>query len=191
VSYSVHPSALVEEGAEIGAGTRIWHFSHVRRGAQIGRDCSLGQNTYVAATVQIGDGCKIQNNVSIYDGVRLDDEVFVGPHTAFTNVDTPRAHISRQQSFVPTHIRSRASLGANSTIVCGVEIGPYAMVGAGAVVTRDVAAHALVVGVPARQMGWACRCGRTLVQAEERWSCQECGDQYRTQDGKLSLETRP
>jgi UDP-2-acetamido-3-amino-2,3-dideoxy-glucuronate N-acetyltransferase len=160
--YQVHDTSRVDPGAEIGAGTRIWHFSHVMAGARIGRDCMLAQNVFVAGGVVIGHGVKIQNNVSIYEGVTLEDGVFCGPSTVFTNVVTPRSHVSRRHAYARTVVRQGATLGANSTLLCGIEIGRYAFIGAGAVVTRDVPAYALVVGNPARHVGWACACGERL-----------------------------
>jgi UDP-2-acetamido-3-amino-2,3-dideoxy-glucuronate N-acetyltransferase len=169
-----HPSAIIDRPASIGAGTKIWHFCHVMAGARIGARCMLGQNVFVAATAVIGDGCRIQNNVSIYDGVVLERDVFVGPSAVFTNVRNPRAEIRRDRAaFEPTLVRRGATIGANATIVCGVELGEYAFVAAGAVVTRDVAAHALVAGVPARNAGRACRCGE-VVSGRVR-TCAACG----------------
>ena len=183
-TFWVHPSALVDDGAVIGAGTKVWHFSHVMTGAQVGPGCSLGQNVFVGAAAVIGRGCKIQNNVSVYDRVILEDEVFVGPSAVFTNVVTPRAFINRKDEYAETRVGRGASIGANATVVCGTSIGPYALVGAGAVVTRDVAAHALVLGVPARRVGWVCRCGVTLVGAgDNAWKCQECGAEYVEEGG--------
>ena len=182
----IHASAVVDEPCEIGAGTRIWHFSHVMPGARIGRDCSLGQNVSVAGTCVIGDGCKIQNNVSLYDGVTLDADVFCGPSMVFTNVIHPRAFVSRKDEFAPTRVGRGASLGANCTIVCGNAVGRYAFVGAGAVVNRDVPDHALVVGSPARRVGWACRCGESLPKKQGEVGCERCGSLYRL--GEDSLE---
>lgn len=173
MSFWAHATAVIDDGATIGAGTKIWHFCHVMAGARIGAGCVLGQNVFVAAGAAVGDGCHVQNNVSIYDGVVLEDDVFVGPSAVFTNVRTPRAAVSRKHAFVTTRVGRGATIGANATIVCGASIGAYAFVGAGAVVTRDVAAHALVTGVPARRTGWACTCGEVL------WSlgvvCAACG----------------
>jgi UDP-2-acetamido-3-amino-2,3-dideoxy-glucuronate N-acetyltransferase len=153
---------VVDEGATIGDGTKIWHFCHVMAGARVGAGCVLGQNVFVASGAVIGDRCRIQNNVSIYDGVVLEDDVFVGPSAVFTNVKNPRAAVSRKDAFVPTRVGRGATIGANATIVCGVALGEYAFVGAGAVVTSQVEAHALVTGVPARQVGWACACGEVV-----------------------------
>ncbi|MDP3674468.1 MAG: acyltransferase [Novosphingobium sp.] len=159
---TIHPTAIVDDGAEIGDGTRVWHWVHVCAGARIGRDCSLGQNVYVGNRVSIGDNVKIQNNVSVYDDVTLEDDVFCGPSMVFTNVYNPRAAVSRKDEYRTTVIRQGATLGANCTIVCGVEIGRNAFIGAGSVVNRDVPAFALVVGVPARQVGWMSAHGERL-----------------------------
>jgi UDP-2-acetamido-3-amino-2,3-dideoxy-glucuronate N-acetyltransferase len=184
----VHPTAIVDPGASIGAGTKVWHFSHVMAGARIGAGAVLGQNVYVGAAAVIGNGCKIANNVSIYDGVELGPEVFVGPSVAFTNVKTPRAFISRKDAYQSTRVGRGASIGANATIVCGRTLGDYCLVAAGAVVTRDVAAYALVAGVPARRRGWVCRCGATLPApasaTPERLRCAACGLAFQlTTDG--------
>jgi UDP-2-acetamido-3-amino-2,3-dideoxy-glucuronate N-acetyltransferase len=168
----VHPTAVVDEGATIGTGTKIWHFVHVSRGARIGQGCVVGQGCFIA-DVRIGDGVRIQNNVSVYDAVELDDHVFVGPSAVFTNVVNPRSEVTRKHEYRPTRVGRGASIGANATIVCGVTIGPYAFVGAGAVVSRDVDAHALVVGVPARRIGWMCFCGERL--AAMPGACGACG----------------
>ncbi len=160
--YFVHPSSYVDAGATIGAGTRIWHFCHIMPGACIGRNCILGQSVFVGPRVQIGDGVKIQNNVSVYEGVVLEDEVFIGPSAVFTNVINPRSFIERKEEFRTTIVRRGATIGANATIVCGIEIGPYAFVGAGSVVTSNVPAFALVYGVPARLQGWISKAGARL-----------------------------
>ena len=160
----------------MGAGSRIWHFCHVMAGARIGRDCILGQNVFVGRGVEVGSGTKIQNNVSVYEGVRIGKRCFIGPSAVFTNVKTPRAEVERKDSFAATVVGDGATIGANATIVCGVEIGPYAVVGAGAVVTGDVGARRVVVGVPAREAGWACRCGAVL---DEGLGCPECGRAHR------------
>jgi UDP-2-acetamido-3-amino-2,3-dideoxy-glucuronate N-acetyltransferase len=174
----IHPSAIVDAGAQIGPGTRIWHWVHVCSGAVIGQGCSFGQNVFVGNRVVIGNNVRVQNNVSIYDGVTLDDDVFCGPSMVFTNVLNPRAHVSRKHEYRPTRVRRGATIGANATIVCGHEVGEYAFVGAGAVVTRDVPAHALLVGSPARRIGWVCRCGVRLPGAAGRQVCPECGSPY-------------
>jgi UDP-2-acetamido-3-amino-2,3-dideoxy-glucuronate N-acetyltransferase len=171
----VHPSAIVEPGATLGHDVRIWHWVHVRAGAVIGDHTSIGQGCYVGA-VAIGRGCRIQNHVSLYDGVTLEDDVFLGPACVFTNVKRPRAFVSRKHAYAPTVIRRGASIGANATIVCGVTIGAYAMIGAGAVVTRDVPAYALAVGAPARQIDWVCQCGETLPA--DPTACAHCGARY-------------
>jgi UDP-2-acetamido-3-amino-2,3-dideoxy-glucuronate N-acetyltransferase len=178
----VHESAYVDDGVEIGAGTKVWHFSHVLSGSRIGRDCTLGQNVVVGPDVTVGDRCRIQNNVSVYAGVTLEDGVFCGPSCVFTNVYTPRAEISRKDEFLPTVVRSGATIGANATIVCGNEVGAYAFVGAGAVVTSDVPAHALVVGSPARRIGWMSHDGERLG---EDLTCPRSGRRYREVDGRL------
>ena len=158
----VHESSYVDDGCEIGDGTKIWHFSHVMSRSKIGRGCNIGQNVVVSPEVVIGDNVKIQNNVSIYEGVELEDDVFCGPSMVFTNVINPRSHVSRKHEYQRTLVRRGATIGANATIVCGVTLGEYAFVGAGAVVTKDVKPFALVTGVPGRQVGWMCRCGERL-----------------------------
>jgi UDP-2-acetamido-3-amino-2,3-dideoxy-glucuronate N-acetyltransferase len=168
---SIHPTAVIDDGAQIGEGTRIWHWVHVMGGARIGAGGSIGQGCYIG-NVTIGSGCRIQNNVSVYDGVTLGDDVFLGPSCVFTNVTHPRAGVSRKDSYEPTRVGRGASIGANATILCGVTIGDYALIGAGAVVTHDVPAHAIVVGTPARQIGRACTCGETLPVSG---TCARCG----------------
>lgn len=184
----VHPSAIVDEGAVLGPGTKVWHFTHVCGGAVIGARCVLGQNVYVGPTVRMGDGVKVQNNVSIYDAVEVEDDVFLGPSCVLTNVDNPRAHVERKTEYRVTRLGRGCSIGANATVVCGHTIGAYAFVGAGAVVTRDVPPHALVVGTPARRIGWMCRCGEKLHAIEqlagEPTTCGRCGDRYRMDDGR-------
>jgi UDP-2-acetamido-3-amino-2,3-dideoxy-glucuronate N-acetyltransferase len=184
--YFAHASAFVDEPCEIGDETKIWHFSHVMPNSRIGNHCNLGQNVNVASGVRIGNNVKIQNNVSLYAGVELEDDVFCGPSMVFTNVITPRSHVNRKSEYRRTLVKRGASLGANSTIVCGVTIGRYAFVGAGAVVTRDVADHSLVVGVPARHAGWVCQCGLRLDIAEGLGLCSSCGTSYVLTDGTLS-----
>lgn len=166
----VHDTAVIDNGARIGAGSRIWHFAHVCEGASIGDDCVLGQNVYVGPGVAIGAGCKIQNNVAVYEGVTLEERVFVGPSATFTNVRHPRAGIDRRREFETTVVRRGATIGANATIMCGVELGEYSFVGAGSVVTRDVPAHTLVVGNPARVVGRVCECGEVLKDG----GCARC-----------------
>ena len=170
-AYWAHPTAVIDRGAAIGAGTKIWHFCHVMRGARIGAGCVLGQNVFVAGDAALGRGCRIQNNVSIYDGVTLEAEVFVGPSATFTNVHTPRAFVDRRAAIGPTRVGRGATIGANATLVCGITIGEYAFVAAGAVVTRDVAPFALVAGMPARRQGWICRCGETRGSAKKTRDC--------------------
>jgi UDP-2-acetamido-3-amino-2,3-dideoxy-glucuronate N-acetyltransferase len=178
----VHPTAIVEgPNTHVGADTRIWHFVHVMPGAWIGDGCSIGQGCFIGK-VRIGHGCRIQNNVSLYEGVTLEDDVFLGPSCVFTNVKYPRAHVGRRGTYGHTLVCRGVTVGANATVVCGVTIGEYAMIGAGAVVTHDVARHAIVVGSPARPVGWACRCGETLPASLE---CARCGDSYRLDHGEL------
>jgi UDP-2-acetamido-3-amino-2,3-dideoxy-glucuronate N-acetyltransferase len=183
--YFVHSSSFVDEGAVIGAGTKIWHFSHIMPGAVIGARCNLGQNVVVMPRTRIGDNVKIQNNVSIYEGVELEDDVFCGPSSVFTNVINPRSHVSRKAEYRRTLVRRGATIGANATIVCGVTLGEYAFIGAGAVVTSDVPAYALMVGVPARRVGWMCQCGERLVPAAGRGACAACGSRYEETEGAL------
>jgi UDP-2-acetamido-3-amino-2,3-dideoxy-glucuronate N-acetyltransferase len=176
--YFVHPTAIVDEGCAIGKGTRIWHFAHIIKGSRLGERCNLGQNVMVGPDVTIGNGVKIQNNVSVYTGVTLEDDVFCGPSMVFTNVYNPRAFIVRKDELRPTLIKKGASLGANSTIVCGNTVGEYAFVGAGAVVKSDVPAYAMVVGNPAVQKGWMCACGVRLFVDNGQGTCDACGKQY-------------
>ena len=182
--YFRHPTAVVDEGAEIGAGTKIWHFAHILPGTKIGERCVISQNVMIGPKVTVGNGCKIQNNVSLYEGVTLEDDVFCGPSMVFTNVLLPRAFVNRREEFLPTLIKKGASIGANATIVCGNTIGSYAMVGAGAVVTRDVEDYALVLGAPAKRIGWVSRSGDRLGPD---LICPRTGERYREAGGKLSL----
>jgi UDP-2-acetamido-3-amino-2,3-dideoxy-glucuronate N-acetyltransferase len=175
----IHPTATIDPDVEIGEGTKIWHYTHVMSGAKIGRNCVLGQNVFVGRNVRIGDGVKIQNNVSIYEGVELEDYVFCGPSCVFTNVKTPRSAFPRSRDeYLPTLVKRGATIGANATIVCGVTIGEWAFVAAGAVVTKDVPPYALVAGVPARIIGWACRCGLRLHFENGQAVCSSCGRRY-------------
>ena len=180
--YTVHPSAIVDSGTTVGAGTKIWHFCHVTTGATIGEKCSLGQNVYVGPKVSIGNNVKIQNNVSVYEGVTLEDDVFCGPSMVFTNVTNPRSHVSRKHEFKTTRVKRGASIGANATVVCGHDVGRYAFIAAGSVVTKHVPDFALMMGVPARVAGWMCACGVRLsfgAKAEGSATCKECGKQFR------------
>lgn len=171
----VHESAYVDDGVELGAGTKIWHFAHILPGTRIGTDCSIGQNVMIGPDVSVGDRCKIQNNVALYKGVVLEDGVFCGPSCVFTNVLNPRAEVERKDEFRPTLVRRGTTIGANATIVCGNELGQYCMIGAGAVVTKDVPPYALMVGVPARQTGWVSRAGEIL---DDTLICSRTGEQY-------------
>jgi UDP-2-acetamido-3-amino-2,3-dideoxy-glucuronate N-acetyltransferase len=177
--YFVHESSYVDEGVEIGRGTKIWHFSHVLSGSQIGENCNIGQNVVIGPDVTIGKGCKIQNNISIYKGVTLEDEVFCGPSMVFTNVYNPRSAIRRMDELRPTLVKKGASIGANATVLCGITIGAYSFVGAGAVVLKDVPDYALVVGNPGKQKGWMCECG---VRLEDELSCPACEKRYKRLD---------
>ena len=186
----IHPSAIVDEGAQLGEGTRVWHWVHISSGARIGKGCNLGQNVFVANRVVIGNNVKIQNNVSVYDEVTLEDDVFCGPSMVFTNVYNPRSQFSRKDDYRKTLVRQGATLGANCTIVCGVTIGRHAFVGAGAVVNRDVPDFALVLGVPARQVGWMSRFGERLklpLKGEGEATCPHTGERYRVKNGTCTL----
>ncbi|MHC4713022.1 MAG: acyltransferase [Planctomycetota bacterium] len=183
--YFVHPTSIVEENVEIGPRTRIWHFCHVVGPCSIGADCNIGQNVFIARNVQIGRNVKIQNNVSVYEGVILEDDVFCGPSMVFTNVMNPRAFVSRKDEYRQTRVKKGATIGANATVVCGVTIGAFAFVGAGAVVTRDVPDFALAYGNPARREGWVCRCGEKLDIAEDAGKCRRCSMEYEMSGERL------
>lgn len=189
MTYSNHETAIVDDGAEIGEGSRVWHFVHVCGGAKIGKGVSLGQNVFVGNKVTIGDKCKIQNNVSVYDNVHLEEGVFCGPSMVFTNVYNPRSLIERKDQYLDTHVKRGATLGANCTIVCGVTIGEFAFVGAGAVINKDVPAYALMVGVPAKQLGWMSEFGERLdlpVSGHAEAVCQHTAARYVLSDNILS-----
>ena len=180
----IHESAYIDDGAQIGADTKVWHFCHILGGAVIGERCSLGQNVVVMSGTRIGTNVKIQNNVSLYEGVELSDDVFCGPSMVFTNVVNPRSHVSRKNEYKKTLVGRGATIGANATVVCGVTLGEYAFVGAGSVITRDVAAYALVVGVPAKRIGWMCQCGERLPD-KNPGACKVCGTTYKLEGDSL------
>jgi UDP-2-acetamido-3-amino-2,3-dideoxy-glucuronate N-acetyltransferase len=190
MSVTIHPSAVVDDGAQLGDGCRVWHFAHICAGARIGKDCSFGQNVFVSNDVVIGHNVKVQNNVSIYDAVTLEDDVFCGPSMVFTNVHNPRSAVARKSEYRPTLVKRGATLGANCTIVCGVTIGQHAFVGAGAVVSKDAPDFALMVGVPARQIGWMSRHGEKLalpVRGQGQASCPATGERYELRDDFVRL----
>ncbi|WP_163322478.1 acyltransferase [Draconibacterium mangrovi] len=182
--YYAHKTAIIDEGAQIGSGTKIWHFSHVMDSAQMGKNCILGQNVFVGNKVKLGNNVKVQNNVSVYEGVICEDDVFLGPSMVFTNVINPRSSVERKDEFKTTLVKRGATIGANATIICGVTLGKYCMVGAGAVVTKDIPPFALVTGVPARQTGWVSRSGEILG---DDLSCPMSGEKYCLEDGELKL----
>lgn len=186
-TYFVHETAVIDDGVEIGEDTRIWHFTHILNRSKIGRDCVIGQNVMIGPDAAVGDGCKIQNNVSLFKGVHLEDKVFCGPSCVFTNVYNPRAFIERKGEFLPTLVKKGATIGANATIICGVTIGRYAMVGAGSVVKTDVPDYGIVAGTPARQKGWACKCGVTLKEGPRKGKlqCSACRTSYKLTRGNL------
>lgn len=186
----VHESSYVDDGAVVGAGSKIWHFCHIMSGAVIGERCSLGQNVVMMPRTRMGRNCKIQNNVSIYEGVELEDDVFCGPSMVFTNVVNPRSHVSRKHEYRRTLVRRGTSIGANATVVCGVTLGEYAFIGAGAVVTKDVPSFALMAGVPARRIGWMCQCGERLPDSGEG-TCNACGSSYATEAQGIRMISGP
>ncbi|MFZ9754557.1 MAG: DapH/DapD/GlmU-related protein [Bacteroidia bacterium] len=185
--FFAHETAVIDEGAQIGSGTKIWHFSHIMPGAEIGENCNIGQNVVISPGVKLGRLCKVQNNVSIYEGVSCDEEVFLGPSMVFTNVTNPRSAVNRRGEYARTHVGRGASIGANATIVCGHDIGAFAFIGAGAVVTKTVPAYALVVGNPARQMGWMSEFGERLeFDSEGSATCPGSGETYRLEAGVVT-----
>lgn len=191
MDYKVHESAFVDEGAQIGTNTRIWHFVHVCGGAQIGEGCSLGQNVFVGNKVTIGKNVKVQNNVSVYDNVHIEDDVFCGPSMVFTNVYNPRSFIERKAEYRNTFVKRGATLGANSTVVCGVTIGEYSFIGAGALVNKDVKPFALMVGIPAKQIGWISKYGETLdlpLVGDATVICKHTGEEYQLKNGFVSIK---
>lgn len=184
--FFAHATAVIDEGATIGEGSQIWHFSHLMQGCSIGKNCTIGQNVFIASTVVLGNNVKVQNNVSLYDGVQCADDVFLGPSCVFTNVINPRSAVSRKKEFKPTIIKKGATIGANATIICGITIQEYGFIGAGAVVTKDVPAYALITGNPARQTGWMSAYGNKLNFNNEGIAvCPSTGDQYRLHDNKV------
>ena len=187
MEFFVHETAVVDEGCEIGAGTKIWHFSHLMPGCKLGENCNIGQNVVISPEVVLGNNVKVQNNVSLYTGVSCDDDVFLGPSCVFTNVVNPRSAVIRRGQYSKTHVGKGASIGANATIVCGHDIGSFAFIGAGAVVTKIVPSYALVVGNPARQMGWMSEFGHKLeFDSQARAACPESGEMYALENGKVT-----
>lgn len=185
-NYFVHESSYIDEPCQIGDGTKIWHFSHIMKNTIIGENCNIGQNVVISPGVNIGNNVKIQNNVSVYTGVVCEDDVFLGPSCVFTNVINPRSFIERKNEYRKTVVKKGATIGANATIVCGYDIGRYAFVGAGAVVTKNVPDYALVVGSPARKIGYVCKCGNRLEKTDYKYICKSCKEEYEIIDGNLS-----
>ena len=191
MEYFVHDSAIIDTGCQIGEGTKIWHFTHLMSGCQVGRNCTIGQNVFIGPDVLIGNNCKIQNNVSLYTGVICEDDVFLGPSMVFTNIKNPRSSVSRRDQYVETKIKRGASIGANATIICGHTLGEHAFIGAGAVVTKDVAPYALVVGNPARQIGWVSRYGHRLEFNDDNYAnCPESGEAYELKNNQVILTSK-
>ena len=189
MTVTIHPTAIVDDGASLGEGTRVWHWAHISGGARIGERCSFGQNVFVGNDVIIGNNCKVQNNVSIYDAVTLEDDVFCGPSMVFTNVYNPRSAVIRKNEYRRTLVKKGATIGANATLVCGITLGEYAFIGAGAVVNHDVKAYALMVGVPARQVGWMSEHGERMdlpLQGEGSYTCPHSGSRYRLSQGQVT-----
>lgn len=185
ILYYVHPSAIVENNVNIGTHSKVWHFCHIREGASLGSDCILGKDVFIDTCVSIGNRCKIQNSVSVYQGVTMHDDVFCGPSCVFTNVINPRAFVNRMKEVMPTIVNRGATIGANATILCGNTLGRYSFIGAGAVVTKDVKDYALVIGVPAKQIGWVCKCGTQLSKSSHKKVCTACENIYRIQNNQL------
>ena len=190
MAYELHPTAIVDEGAQIGDGTKVWHWVHICSGAKVGKRCIIGQNAYIGGKAKVGNGVKIQNNVSVYDNVNIEDDVFCGPSMVFTNVLTPRSFVNRQKEYKDTLVKRGCSIGANATVICGTILGEYAMIAAGAVVTKDVPDHALVAGVPAVQIGWVAKDGRVIpIKGEEKeWLDEKNGEKYIIIEGKMHRE---
>lgn len=192
MDYYAHPTAIIEDGASIGKGSKVWHFCHIMSESHIGANCVIGQNVFIAPRVKLGSGCKVQNNVSLYTGVECEDEVFIGPSAVFTNVINPRASIERKEEFRPTLLKRGATIGANATLVCGYSVGAYALVGAGSVVCQEVPDYALVVGNPARHIGWVSRAGERLIFSEEgKAICPTTEEEYCLINGQVRLISHP
>lgn len=191
MNFQVHPTAIIDKGCTIGAGSKIWHFSHIMTKVIIGKNCNIGQNVFIASDVEIGNNVKIQNNVSVYKGVICEDDVFLGPSMVFTNILNPRSAVVRKDQYIKTTVRKGATIGANATIVCGNEIGEYALIGAGAVITKPVLPYALMVGNPAKQIGWVSKYGHRLQFDEKGVAfCDESGEKYELKNGQLILEEK-
>lgn len=188
INFYVHESSYIDKGAEIGDGTKIWHFSHIMSPSKIGQNCNIGQNVVISPECIIGNNVKIQNNVSVYTGVTIEDDAFLGPSMVFTNVINPRSHINRKHEFLPTLVKLGATIGANATIICGVTLGRYCFIGAGAVVTKDVPDYALFYGNPAHQHGWVCQCGVQLALLDQNeYVCPNCTNHYTLNEDRLNL----